>query len=396
MVMANLEDMMLPFAGCSARVNEEEILKKIENYCQSNCPLSPYGYDCVYSNRLKCKHLREYHIIPREIRDIRHFKEDDLFDKAISEIRDQKVYKELELEEKRIQEETQNIIQQYCSGNSNSVKASILIDNCNCNWDYPISESLLSFLHDPQIDIENVFQYGENAFYVFKRIASKKETELKSADVQQHFSSDRLLGIVDDTGKVLFQPTYLSISQFVGDVIIVRNQAEKFGLISLSGQIILNCDFEKIYPYSELVFGVCQNGKIGFMDITGKEIIPFNYIPDNNDVVFSNGLACVLEKEGYVYIDHQGKQYFDDHYKYHVDFNGCLRISNSTVNDFVSHYRVDEYYLYLNGNTCFVDSDYIEKDLEIEDNNDYSQEPTTDSDVLDAYEGDVSARWNTD
>ena len=263
-----------------------------------------------------------------------------------------------------------------------------------------LGTGFMDFLNDPHIEIEGLFQYGEKAFFIFKRIVAPDEVKGAGifAEIKLYGSSGKYKGVIGNEGKVIFEPTYLSISQFVGNVLLVKDKTEKYGLITLSGQTILPCSYDAIYPYRELVFGACKDGKVGFLDITGKEVIPFKYLSDNRDTIFSNGLACVLDEGGFIYIDHQGAQYFKDHYRYHEDFgeDGCVR--NEVCVDFHPDYRVDSYLLYLNGDAVCVGSEYQEDMKWLEEHNlrCYSQDENTDSDILDAYEGDPSARWNTD
>ncbi|MEO7310617.1 MAG: WG repeat-containing protein [Chitinophagaceae bacterium] len=65
--------------------------------------------------------------------------------------------------------------------------------------------------------------------------------------------------------------------------------------------------YDNVWDYSEGMIAVLKNGKYGFCDSTGKEVIPFQYTEASE---FKNGVA-VIKKEGKVgFIDKTGKELF--------------------------------------------------------------------------------------
>ena len=88
----------------------------------------------------------------------------------------------------------------------------------------------------------------------------------------------------------------------------------KLGYINRSGKLVIQrkeaWDSKSLHiAYKELFFSeglvsVEQNGKVGFIDKTGRQVIPPRY---DNAQPFSEGLAAVMMKGKYGYIDRSGK-----------------------------------------------------------------------------------------
>ena len=66
--------------------------------------------------------------------------------------------------------------------------------------------------------------------------------------------------------------------------------------------------FQHASDFSEGLAAVKLNGKYGFIDKTGKEIIPLKYDFAN---CFSEGLALVRLNNKWFYIDKNGIEYFE-------------------------------------------------------------------------------------
>lgn len=274
-----------------------------------------------------------------------------------------------------------------------------IIEECK-EGNFSVNEDFLNFIQDDHIQIDAVFGYGDSMYFIFNRtLPPTNNDDIGIFKTLVHYgSSGRYKGLIDSSGNILFQPNYICISQFVGGVLLVQDKSMKYGLFSISGTVLLPCSYEKIYPYRELVFGACKDGKVGFMDIDGKTVIPFKYLPSIQDAAFYNGIACVLDEDGFIYINHKGELQFQEHFRYHQDFEKSLEVVNSIYVDLAPDYREDWYCLYLNGDMRFTRSDYYENTERIKEQEMkyYSEENIVEVDDLDAYEGDVSAKWNTD
>jgi hypothetical protein len=129
-------------------------------------------------------------------------------------------------------------------------------------------------------------------------------------------------GYIDKTGKVVIPPRFLSGYPFSSGMALVvtkefkkdRYQMHKLGYIDRSGKLVIQrkeaLDSKSLFVsskdlfFSEGFLRVTENGKDGYLDRTGKQIIPcrFDYAQP-----FSEGLAAVSVgcKDGY--IDRSGK-----------------------------------------------------------------------------------------
>jgi serine/threonine protein kinase len=77
----------------------------------------------------------------------------------------------------------------------------------------------------------------------------------------------------------------------------------KHGFIDKTGKEVIPCKYDGASSFSEGFACVARDGKYGLIDKTGKEVIPCKY--DDADP-FSNGLACVARDGQYGFIDKTG------------------------------------------------------------------------------------------
>jgi hypothetical protein len=133
---------------------------------------------------------------------------------------------------------------------------------------------------------ETLFRYG-NIYYLAKKhdyyfLIDKNENLLLKLDYDEvTFSVDS--SPIDDM-----------------NLLIVKKQG-KYGIIDIKGDVKADCKFDYIGNAftNEGLFSVCLNGKIGFINRHGKEIIPFKY--DECESSFTEGLLQVymLRFDGY-------------------------------------------------------------------------------------------------
>jgi hypothetical protein len=114
-------------------------------------------------------------------------------------------------------------------------------------------------------------------------------------------------GYIDNTGNLVIPPRFLSGYPFssgmalviTGEFIKDRYHMHKLGYINRSGKLVIKrkaLDTKSLFViYKDLYFSeglvtIEKNGKFGFMDRTGKEIIPPTY---DDAQAFSEGLAAV-------------------------------------------------------------------------------------------------------
>jgi hypothetical protein len=128
-------------------------------------------------------------------------------------------------------------------------------------------------------------------------------------------------GYIDNTGNLVIPPRFLSGYPFssgmalviTGEFIKDRYHMHKLGYINRSGKLVIKrkaLDTKSLFViYKDLYFSeglvtIEKNGKFGFMDRTGKEIIPPTY---DDAQAFSEGLAAVKLNDKYGFIDKSGK-----------------------------------------------------------------------------------------
>lgn len=215
-------------------------------------------------------------------------------------------------------------------------------------------------------------------------------------------SSSKYAGVINDKGETVIPFIYESIHEYWGDLVIVE-RAQKKGIYHLDGHMVCPAKFNLILPFSEFVFGVCQNHRLGFMNLNGEIVIPMEYIYDESNYnIFRDGCCCVLKE-----LENKERKYgFIDHYNnivipfkfdsYRESINGIIKdifLIETRNNDYIR----ERYNVTLDGSAELLDSDYIDNsscsDYEIGQRHHCS---SYDNDILDAYEGDISNMWNTD
>lgn len=136
-------------------------------------------------------------------------------------------------------------------------------------------------------------------------------------------------GFIDKDGKMVIPPIYYKAGEFregiaavqeveiyreraYGDYYRTNTRSGKWGFIDKSGKTVIPFRYETVegyisYPYFlEGLALVRYNGKYGFIDKSGNEIIPCKYHSAN---VFKDGVAKVCtEYEKWGYIDKTGRE----------------------------------------------------------------------------------------
>ena len=86
----------------------------------------------------------------------------------------------------------------------------------------------------------------------------------------------------------------------------VTNINQKIGYVDITGKEIIPLQFEDaMMDFSEGLAAVLQNGKFGYIDAIGKMVIPAKYDKAAN---FENGFAKVTELGSEIYIDKKGNE----------------------------------------------------------------------------------------
>lgn len=85
---------------------------------------------------------------------------------------------------------------------------------------------------------------------------------------------------------------------------IEKGDNGKYGFIDQTGKMVIPCIYDDVWNFSEGLAMVTLDDKCGYIDQTGKEIVPCIY---DNAGDFSEGLAFVELDEKYGFIDQTGK-----------------------------------------------------------------------------------------
>ena len=113
-------------------------------------------------------------------------------------------------------------------------------------------------------------------------------------------------GFIDEKGKVLGQ-MWRDVRYFQEDLAPVEDENEKWGFVDRTGTVVIPCQFNFAYWFSEGLAWIRSDDGFshGFIDKTGTIVIPCVW----KDVKsFSNGKAQVKGEDGVeVFIDKTGK-----------------------------------------------------------------------------------------
>ncbi len=109
---------------------------------------------------------------------------------------------------------------------------------------------------------------------------------------------------INQQGKQALQITYENISPFAGGFARVTSSNKKAGFIDRTGKEIIPCKYDNAGSFSEGLVIVVLNNQFGYCDQTGKEIIPLTYL---NAGPFENGLAVVETSTHYLVINKKGE-----------------------------------------------------------------------------------------
>lgn len=98
-------------------------------------------------------------------------------------------------------------------------------------------------------------------------------------------------------------------NEICGDMIIINNNYDKMGIITLTGEEIIPCEYEKLSIYNDDLFiaGKNDKGPLGIINHNNKVVIPFVYdelnICKNNLIIAKKeGLFGVIDKQNRIVI----------------------------------------------------------------------------------------------
>jgi len=155
---------------------------------------------------------------------------------------------------------------------------------------------------------------------------------------------DQKKGYINKKGEIVIPQIYSDAGDFSEGLAPVKSEETKlWGYIDKTGKLIIPMEYEDAKSFSENVAYVVKNGLVGYIDISGKTVIDFKFIVDENkftDKNFHNNLAVAsMDDSGkYGYIDKTGNFVIAAKYKEADPFIGDVALVLSENQDYTNGY----------------------------------------------------------
>jgi hypothetical protein len=153
------------------------------------------------------------------------------------------------------------------------------------------------------------------------------------------FEKDLNFGYSNTRGDIVIQPEYFMAYDFSEGLAVVANESDKHGFIDKTGKLVIpflfEHNFEGAYLYegfSEGIAAVCEDGKFGYIDEKGNYVIEpvYDYAGRFND-----GAALVVADGFYGYIDKTGKYIIKPQFAYASSFrNGYAFVRKPDIENY--------------------------------------------------------------
>jgi len=115
-------------------------------------------------------------------------------------------------------------------------------------------------------------------------------------DETYNFFSE-VLGYMDPTGKTVIDLQgrgYISAWPFHEGLAAVKNQENKIGFIDKTGKLVIPCIYDRVNDFCDGLCGVVKDGKCGYIDRGGNTVIPLIY----DDVYGAGNSLAAVVKDG--------------------------------------------------------------------------------------------------
>jgi len=142
--------------------------------------------------------------------------------------------------------------------------------------------------------------------------------------------SDSKKGVIDINGNLIFEDKEGKYKEFryLGSGVFSAEISENcYDFLNDSGALLTKSPYNNdwLRDVSEETISVTKNGKYGFLDLSGKEIIPFIYDDANS---FHEGFASVCKNGKWGYIDKTGNEAISPNFDTVISFhNGLAKVS---------------------------------------------------------------------
>jgi hypothetical protein len=148
--------------------------------------------------------------------------------------------------------------------------------------------------------------------------------------------------VINKKGDIAFTHSYSWVSKFSEGLSLVSKNS-KMGYIDTSGKEVIPCTYDLAYEFSEGMAIVYKGNKYGFIDTKGNVVIPFEYETDEEiPTGFHDGLACVYKNGKYGYIDKKGNVVVS--YKYDIAYpfsEGMAVVAKKVASDVYRYGYID-------------------------------------------------------
>lgn len=119
------------------------------------------------------------------------------------------------------------------------------------------------------------------------------------------FRANKMYGIVNKSGKILYPAIYKYIQRDGFNGFIVEDTLGNQGYVNNQGEFILPCRYEDIGCFDEGLMAVARNDKYGYVDTTGMWVIDAIYKDAQR---FGDGVARVQIDGKWQFVDCEGKE----------------------------------------------------------------------------------------
>ena len=166
----------------------------------------------------------------------------------------------------------------------------------------------------PFEEVPELLASGQNIYKMFD------EMEDWSDEFYRISLNDRYNLLNKKSNTLLYRRWYNDIYNFYEGFAGVELNG-KYGFIDKTGREVIPCKYDYVWDFEEGLAGVELNGSWGVIDKTGREICPCKY-DDVGD--FNEGFARVILNNKYGFIDKSGREVIPCKYDYSLGFSEGL------------------------------------------------------------------------
>ena len=140
-------------------------------------------------------------------------------------------------------------------------------------------------------------------------------------------NTDDKYGFMDKTGKIVIPFKYTDAWNFTDEMGLAQvklDKESKWGFINPNDKMVIAPKYDFVYALiSENLFTAYRDGKAGFIDKTGKEVIAFDY---DEALPFVDGLAMVGKGDKYGFINTKGQVVIPLIYDFALNFENGVAV----------------------------------------------------------------------